>query len=128
MDRIEFVVAHEELGLGRQLCAEPVINGTNLVNVLKHCDGTSVGYAGLPPDQLLRNLSQPEPSFDAQILRCTCGDDGCSWARAVVEMRKDDVVWRDFRASGARAPAYSGVGPYRFAREEYDRRLSELPR
>ncbi len=83
MDRIEFVVAHQELGLGVQLCAEPVINGTNLVTVLKRCDGTSVGYAGLPLDQLLRNLSQSEPSFDAQILRCTCGDDGCSWARAV---------------------------------------------
>lgn len=126
MDRIEFVVAHQELGLGRQLCAEPVINGTNLVKVLKRCDGTSVGYAGLAPDQLFRNLSQTEPSFDAQILRCTCGDDGSSWARTVVDVRQDDVAWHDFRASGARATSYSGVGPYRFAREEYDRRLSEL--
>src|SRR5918998_5915279 len=126
MDEIEFVVADKELGIGRQTCAEPVINGTNLVDAVTALERKSVGYAGLPPDVLARNLRQPEPSFQAQVLRCICGDDGCSWARVTVNVRDQEVIWREVRASGGGTPKYDQLGPYRFRRDRYEHCLQAL--
>ena len=125
MDRIEFVVAKQELGVGVQECAEPVINGMRLVEILEAAERKPTGYVGMRPEELLSALSRPEPSVDVQVLRCSCGDDLCSWARVEIDTHADGVVWRNLRASRAEAAAYAGLGPYRFSRGDYERALAE---
>jgi hypothetical protein len=122
MDRIEFVVEQHELGIGPEICAEPVINGERLVDILARAEGNPSGYAGLSPRQL-RAALEPAPVADVQVLRCVCGDDLCSWARVSVETRPDEVVWHDIRGSRGEAGSYRGLGPYRFSRAEYERTL-----
>jgi hypothetical protein len=126
MDRIEFVIAEQELGVGVvEECAEPVINGESLVDILKRAERAPSGYAGLPPEGLLSALRRPERAADVQVLRCICGDDACSWARVDVENGPDEVVWRNVRASRADASVYASVGPYRFSAKAYERALAE---
>ena len=125
VDRIEFVVASDDLGVGKQECAEPVINGKSLVDILKRAERKPIGYAGLKPEELFSALRRPEQSMDVQVLRCICGDDLCSWARVEVDIRADEIVWRNFRASRAEATAYAGIGPYLFSRSEYQRALAK---
>jgi hypothetical protein len=128
VDRIEFVVASDDLGVGVQECAEPVINGKSLVDILTAADPQSLGYAGMPPEKLFSELSRRERSMDVQVLRCTCGDDLCSWTRVEVDTRADAVEWRNLRASHTEAAACAGLGPYQFSRGEYERALAKPTR
>jgi hypothetical protein len=126
MDRIEFVVADVELGVGAvEACAEPVINGVGLVDILAGAERPPRGYAGFPPKELLGRLSRAGTATDVQVLRCICGDDACSWARVEVNIGPDEVVWQNVRGSQAGADAYNAVGPFRFSREGYERALAE---
>jgi hypothetical protein len=125
MDRIEFVVAQQELGVGVEVCAEPVINGVRLSDFLNRFEPMPGGYAGLPSQELFRALRRPERTADVQVLRCGCGDDLCAWARVEVETGSDEVVWHNVRASRGEPANYSTVGPFRFSREAYERALAE---
>jgi hypothetical protein len=124
MDRLEIVVAEDELGLGVQDCAEPIINGESLVDILKRAEREPIGYAGLSPHALVRTLRQPEGVATLLVLGCICGCDGCSWVRVRVETGPDEVVWHAVGTSGADASVYAAVGPYRFSRAEYERALA----
>lgn len=42
-----------------------------------------------------------------------------------VEVGPDEVVWRDFLATGADAAVYADMGPYRFAHGDYERALAD---
>jgi hypothetical protein len=125
MDRIEFVVEQRELGIGSQICAEPVINGEPLVDILARAEGNPSGYAGLSPRQL-RAALEPASVADVRVLRCVCGDDLCSWARVSVEIEPGALVWHDILGSRAKADSYRGLGPYRFLRTGYERALRGL--
>src|SRR5690348_7429893 len=124
MDRIEFVVAWMELGLGREECAEPVINDERLHDLVMRAGDSKLGYAGLPPILLHRELAALAPG--AEVLRCSCGELGCSWVRVTVESRPDEVVWHTVRASHGRAEGHAALGPYRFDRAQYERALAAI--
>ena len=125
MDRLEFLVEERELGHGgREDCAEPMINGRGLIEILNEAEARDGGYAGLPPQLLLAWLRAWERYSDVKVLRCICGDDHCSYATVRVEMGSDEVVWHGIDTSGSGSPA--GLGPFRFSREAYDRALAGL--
>ncbi|MFF4597668.1 hypothetical protein [Amycolatopsis sp. NPDC001319] len=54
-----------------------------------------------------------------------CGDLGCGAVTVIVERTADEVVWRDFGWQTDYDPevsreSYAGLGPFRFARAQYD--------
>jgi hypothetical protein len=67
LDSIEFVVGEVDLGNGTQDCAEPLINGESLVDILARVEGR-LGYAGLAPEDLSRVLTRVESEGRAQVL------------------------------------------------------------
>jgi hypothetical protein len=83
VDRIEFVVARDALGMGTFECAEPVVNGESLIDIIRRVEEREAlgyaGYAGLVPSRLFaalrHRLTAPEAAAcSAQVLGCTCGD------------------------------------------------------
>jgi hypothetical protein len=136
MDRIEFVIAEEELGLGVSECVEPVINGESLTDIFGRVEQRQrlgyAGYAGLAPQMLFAALRL---CFDARaatgrtvgVLRCTCGDTGCSWAKVEVVTSAREVVSQHLKASRISHSApkvYAPLGPFRFDRRRYEDALS----
>lgn len=128
MDRIEFVIAERELGRGVEECAEPVINGASLVELLDPGGPRAVGTPVWSRPGCSTHLSRPELSGEVQVLRCICGDYGCSWARVEVKNNHDEAVWQNFRGSGRDADAYAALGPFRFPRELYASAVVALAR
>jgi hypothetical protein len=124
MDVIEFVVAKQDLGNGPQTCAEPIINGERLVDILERVEGKPTGYAGLAPESLFAALDPAAERAQVQVLRCVCGDDLCSWARVAVKTGPEQVVWHNLRASRGEPASYTALGPFRFSREQYERALA----
>jgi hypothetical protein len=82
----------------------------------------------MEPARLFDSLSRPELSGEVQVLRCICGDYGCSWARVEVKNNHDEAVWQNFRGSGRDADAYAALGPFRFPRELYASAVVALAR
>lgn len=128
MDRIAFVVAEDSLGGGTTECAEPVINGESLPDILKRLERRPIAYAGLPPDELAAALAPRDAMIDAQVLRCICGDRGCAWARVLVERRPREVHWHSVRTSWTHPAAYAGIGLWRFSARAYDQALADPTR
>jgi len=135
MDQVEFRLEERELGIGRQPCVELIVNGQNL----------TTGYAGLQPDLVFadasRFLDHPDAEADAEdpayehpdseehrrafILRCGCGDAGCSFVLAKIRVLPDRVVWSDFYGSGPRGSGSRTLGPFTFDRAEYEQALRQ---
>jgi hypothetical protein len=126
MDEIAFVVAERELGIGPQVCAEPIINGEPLCDMLARVDGTRTGYAGLAPSDLAARLEPVSDREDVHVLGCICGDDLCSWARLSVTVKPERITWHDIRASNGDVHAYAALGSFEFSRRQYEHALASL--
>jgi hypothetical protein len=129
VDRIEFVVATVELGVGPDIRADPVINGQRLVELLDRAAGRDTVLAGLPPSQLRRVATEPGAGAEprrVQVLGCGCGDTQCAGASVEVMRAGEDVIWRDVHASGSPPDAWRSIGPFRFDRAEYDAAIARL--
>lgn len=126
VNEIAFVIAPYEFGIGRAIALEPVVDGVSVVDVYADVDG-EYAYAGLnPPDLFLdhwRDVVAAGVPARVQLLGCGCGDSGCSWAAAQIEVGDDMVVWADLRGSDrAGEPStarYPELGPYQFDRAQY---------
>ena len=97
-------------------------------------------YVGLPWDDVCppsrHYFGKPLTLLDAygdrtQVLRCTCRESGC-WPMTCRIAADDEVVtWSDFEQphrsarSGSRW-LYEGLGPFQFARSEFERALNAL--
>jgi hypothetical protein len=132
VDRIDFMVATEDLPLAVVDCAEPQLNGTSLVDLIRDVEQRQpLGpnrYAGMP-SSLLPSLAQMLDAADAgdtpqgaQVLGCSCGDFGCGWVRLVIVTTPTTVTWQDVVGSRfAGTPGvYAAVGPFIFDRQQYE--------
>ena len=126
MDEIAFVVAERELGIGPRVCAEPMINGEPLSDMLARVDGTPTGYAGLTPSDLAARLAPVSDREHVHVLGCIRGDDLCSWARLSVTVESERITWRDIQASHREAHAYAALGSFEFPRRQYEHALASL--
>lgn len=91
-------------------------------------------YAGLSPSQVRGSarhfLGEPKASWfddgDTVLMGCAgCGDWGC-WPLTAKILVSDEVVrWTNFR-TGHRDWDLSAIGPFRFARSQYEAALSSL--
>lgn len=73
-------------------------------------------------------LGRPDPGWTeagrAVVMDCGCGEWECGGVLARIEVDRDVVRWSDFR--GPRDGAPIAVGPFTFAREQYEAALSRL--
>jgi len=122
---------------------EPYVNGLALRELAREVElapATASGerklagsYAGVPRynDILWPSrhfLGEPEPSWfedgDTVLLGCECGEWGCWPLTAKVEVTDALVTWSGFR-NGHRDWDLSGLGPYVFDRDQYERALGK---
>ncbi|RZQ63764.1 hypothetical protein [Amycolatopsis suaedae] len=62
----------------------------------------------------------------AAVLGCSCGDEGCWPLLARITVTGDLVVWDDFEQPHRPERDYTGFGPFRFDRGQYDEAVREL--
>lgn len=130
---------------------EILIDGVDLRVLLQKIELSQPGaediagkYAGLrahpdvlPPSEHF--LGTPGSHYDhrgkTQVLGRECGEPGCWPLVCVIEMRTNEIIWRDFeqphRSGGIdHGPlwTYDGFGPFRFERRQYEAALASLPR
>ncbi|WP_158842969.1 hypothetical protein [Saccharothrix deserti] len=60
------------------------------------------------------------------LLGCECGEWGCWPLMARVSVTPDLVTWDSFEQPHRTTRDYSGFGPFRFGRQQYDDALREL--
>lgn len=60
------------------------------------------------------------------LLGCMCGEPGCWPLYAKVSVEADLVVWKDFRHGMRRSRDYSGFGPFRFDRLQYNQAIEAV--
>ncbi len=127
VDVVEFVVVQGADAWPRGEWVEPVINERSLLDVLWHADGGEApGYSGRGPGLLdeLKVAARARTRGQVQLFDCSCGDEGCGWARVEVEHADDRVVWRDVRTRHGRSDRYASIGPFAFARAQYEQALA----
>lgn len=91
-------------------------------------------YEGLPANQILppsrHLLGDPQPSGapGTALLGCECFEWGCWPLLADVHVGLDEMVWSSFRQPHRNGPGrrwnYDGLGPFSFARTQYEAALS----
>ena len=146
MDSIEFRIEQRELGIGPSDCVEITINGRDLGDWLCDVEGEphGAGYAGLSPGLALspdtRFLDEPmattvnqyervyERADDhlrrrAYVMRCICGDSGCSYILVKIRVGSDRVTWTDLVGSHSEPEVYTEIGPFEFDRAAYEQSL-----
>jgi hypothetical protein len=96
------------------------------------------GYAGLDPRQLDGPISAHflggpgshlacGPPEKTVLLICTCGEPGCWPLMASIEVRPDEVVWREFEQPHRRGRwSYESFGPFVFDRPQYEQALRSV--
>jgi hypothetical protein len=101
--------------------------------------GIAGAYAGLAPSQLSGGLRRHffggdgsdlacGPRDKTVLLGCDCGEPGCWPLMARIEVDGDVVVWSDFEQPHRHGWTYDGLGPLRFAREQYEAALADAER
>ena len=130
---------------------EILIDGVNLCALVREVEHGQPGaeeiagrYAGLRAD---RDVLPPSEHFlgapgwriydyggKTQVLGCECGEPGCWPLVCAIELRADEIVWRNFeqphRSTGENhGPVwtYDRLGPFRFERRQYEAALASLP-
>ncbi len=148
MDRIEFCVELQGC-CGRRSVVEIRINGRPLPELVREVEeayasaedrpGLAGSYEGLPADEVLPPSRHFLGEAEAQhlsmedrvhILGCDCGESGCWPLACRMSVEADRILWSDFcqpHRSSPRNPSiwsYEGLGPFAFAREQYEVALS----
>ena|SRR5687768_8236083 len=150
MDQVEFVRRAYREG-DRDSGVQIKINGRDLVDLVRavenpyaYKEGSSSlagAYAGLPPEEVappsLHFFGRPSyPAYcrepKVQVLGCECGEPGCWPLVCLIQVDRDRVLWSSFEqphrsGEGNRAVwLYDSLGPFEFARDEYEAALEEL--
>lgn len=66
------------------------------------------------------------PGRNVLVLGCSCGHADCWPLYARITADEDTVVWDQFQHPRRKERDYSGFGPYRFDRAQYEQTLREL--
>ena len=127
MNEVAFVIAPHEYGVGPADGVEPVVDGLSLVDLFRHADGRSA-YAGQTSiEGALRTWTPGEEEREIRLLGCSCGDNECAYVQVRMAADADTVVWTDFWGTTGRR-SYPEIGPFRFARRDYDAALARPQR
>ncbi|MFI5959730.1 hypothetical protein [Cryptosporangium sp. NPDC051539] len=137
MERIEFRIAEQELGVGVIPTVVPHLNGVPLPDLIRTVElprarregqpDLAGSYAGLPQDEVRwpsrHYLGDPVLSWfgdgDTVLLGCGCGDWGCWPFTATVTIAQDTVVWSNYR-TGHRPWDYRDLRDFTFERRQYE--------
>ena len=133
VNRIAFVIAIEDFGVGPAEAVEPVVDGVSVADLFRRADGR-ITYAGLTSVEVA--ISDWAPSEEPRVIRllgCRCGDPDCSHVRARIVNEGDYVVWTAFWGSSPPGPppggrSYPEIGPFRFDRRAYDAAIAHPER
>ena len=133
MNDVAFVIAPHEYGVGPAEGVEPVVDGLSLVDLFRRADG-GISYAGLIAiESALRKWAPSGEEHEIPLLGCTCGDPDCSQVRVRMAANAETVVWTGFWGSSPPGPGRGGrdypeIGPFRFARHDYESALARPQR
>ena len=124
-------------GTGDATTIDSAVNGRPLADlaaeVERAYDWSLAGaYGGLPPyvvRSIHHYLGRPRATWfedgDTVLLGCDCGEWGCWPLTAKVLVMHDTVRWSGFR-TGHRDWDLGDLGPFEFARDDYERALFAL--
>jgi hypothetical protein len=127
MDTIEFVIAPQEFPDRTYQSVEPVINGLSLVEIVSDAGGGD--YYAIPdydPVEMPAPYGRPGPGAEGTwtLLGCGCGDAGCDWVRATVEIADGEVRWtRIHTVDTMMGGGTLDVGPFVFDEGQYESAL-----
>jgi hypothetical protein len=129
VDQLKIVVAPDDVGGSLDRRAEPILNGVSLVDLFKRAEHRPAMYVGLPLDELTSALRRAAGlglvGQRIMVLSCSCGDPGCGHATMRVRADGDSVIWDEFKVPREpTAAAYAGLGPFRFAADDYEAALT----
>jgi len=143
MSQVQFNV-RRRTDLGDVAEVVPSVDGEELTDLIHEFEKRAgletrdVSYGGLIPAQfrfgpLSGHFLAEEGAFvneqgKVPLLGCSCGEWGCWPLLALVTADDDAVVWSAFEQPHRPKRDYSGFGPYRFERAEYDEALQALER
>jgi hypothetical protein len=112
---------------------EAVINGIELSSSIEQEDDRTVsplsrdelgqGFRLWGPDGVAPYRHYAKDGWVA-VLTCSCDNFGCGGASARITFNADTVVWSDFRDACHHQEIR--VGPFAFARQEYEAALAKL--
>lgn len=145
MDRVEFRVVEEKRPArdAPVRTVVPYLNGRSLIDLAHRVEAPAAARAGNPDlagsytGLGLADIAWPSGHFsgapvlswfgdgDTVLLGCTCGEWGCWPLTARVTVDEESVVWAGFR-HGHRDWDYDRLGPFRFARGQYQAALAAV--
>jgi hypothetical protein len=117
---------------GEQMRVHVLIDGRDLLDRVKVAElpqATADGQPDLAGSYQALTSEQwaalPEQYGDgrAAVLGCICGEVGCWPFRVRITWRSDTVTWSDFKQKN-RGWTYEALGPFVFAREQYEAAVS----
>jgi hypothetical protein len=110
----------------------PIVDDVSLVDRVseyEHAASYDVagGYAGLVIENFpYGDLTTYLTAGRAALLGCDCGELGCWSLEAAVQVDEDVVVWDLFTQPHRPARDYTGFGPFRFRRPQYEQAVRRL--
>lgn len=133
MASIEFVV-RAAAESDRVMAVVPFLDGADLVELAATYEGQRGfdvvgGYNGIIPanfrfgplvDYFIGAEGHWPGGGRIAVLGCSCGEVGCWPLYATVGTSTTTVTWRNFKQPFRAERDYSGFGPFKFDREEYE--------
>lgn len=126
---------------GAVMSLAPLIDGRSLIGLVAAYElaqgyTPSGGYGGvIPESRTLADLSEyylgtaaeqlPGPGWSWLLACDSCGVTDCWPLEARVDVTADTVTWSEFQQPHRPSWSYSGFGPFRFDRRQYETAIAE---
>jgi hypothetical protein len=133
MDVLEFCIRKTGPDNLNGIVAVPFINGKSLVDIIKEAElkydkSLAGSYDGIRPDLLFNELKDGSihDINKSRILECECGVDGC-WSLLMSVKESDKFIsWSDFEQIHRTNWSLSEVGPFKFDKLDYRKKVEAL--
>jgi hypothetical protein len=134
MDQLRFEELLYDDGYFKEWDAVPYVNGQNLIERVAEIEASAAkaeGARSAPRRGLAARdvfapapiLGDPDPAKTPgkrTVLRCECGEIGCGDLFAEIILGETSVVWRNFTNPHHPEWSFERLGPFEFARDEYE--------
>lgn len=137
MDQLRFEeLLYDDGGHVKECDAVPYVNGQNLIERVAEIEASAAAAEGarsaprpqrglaardvFAPAPILGNPDPGRLPGKMPVLRCECGEIGCGDLFAEIILGEASVVWRNFTNPHHPERSFERLGPFEFARDEYE--------